>query len=129
LGSSIIPKAIYVVETSNTVKGAEPRPIAIWKTLLNKASISPEEIAICTNTKELPKEAVRVSTIDQLSEAYAHIIFNKKLQEGWDDPSVYVCYFDGETGSATRIQQVLGRAVRQPGAKHFSEEDLNTAYF
>jgi type III restriction enzyme len=117
LGSSIVPKAIYVVETSNTVKGMEPRPVSIWRTLVKQGKIPAEEIAICTNTKELPKEAVRVATIDQLSDAYPHIIFNKKLQEGWDDPSVYLCYFDGETGSAIRIQQVLGRAVRQPGAQ------------
>jgi type III restriction enzyme len=129
LGSSIIPKAIYVVETSNTVKGQEARPVWIWRTLVNQGKVGTDEIAVCTSTKELPKEAVRVATIDQLSDGYKHIIFNKKLQEGWDDPSVYVCYFDGETGSATRIQQVLGRAVRQPGVKHFSEADLNTAYF
>lgn len=129
IGSSIVPKAIYVVETSNTVKGMEPRPVSIWRTLVNQGKVPAEGIAICTNTKELPKEAVRVATIDQLSDAYPHIIFNKKLQEGWDDPSVYLCYFDGETGSATRIQQVLGRAVRQPGAQHFSDSELNTAYF
>jgi len=119
IGAAIVPKAIYVVETSNTVKGQEPRPIAIWRTLVKQGKVAAEEIAICTNTKEIPKEAVRVATIDQLSDAYPHIIFNKKLQEGWDDPSVYLCYFDGETGSGTRIQQVLGRAVRQPGRKAF----------
>jgi type III restriction enzyme len=129
IGAAIVPKAIYVVETSNTVKGQEPRPVAIWRTLVKQGKVAAEEIAICTNTKEIPKEAVRVATIDQLSDAYPHIIFNKKLQEGWDDPSVYLCYFDGETGSGTRIQQVLGRAVRQPGVKHFSDDDLNTAYF
>lgn len=58
-----------------------------------------------------------------------HIIFNKKLQEGWDDPSVYVCYFDGKTDSANRIQQVIGRALRQPEAHHYHDEELNTAYF
>jgi type III restriction enzyme len=129
IGSAVVPKAIYVVETSNTIKGREPRPVAIWRTLVNQGKVSPEEIAVRTNTKELPKEAVRVATIDQLADTYVHIIFNKKLQEGWDDPSVYLCYFDGETGSATRIQQVLGRAVRQPAATHFSDEELNTAYF
>jgi hypothetical protein len=71
----------------------------------------------------------RVATINQLSDAFPHIIFNKKLQEGWDDPSVYLCYFDGKIGSATGIQQVLGRAVRQPDVKHYSDDDLNTAYF
>jgi type III restriction enzyme len=129
IGSPIVPKAIYVVETSNTVKGQEPRPVSIWRTLVNQGKVPVEQIAVCTNTKELPKEAVRVATIDQLSDAYPHIIFNKKLQEGWDDPSVYLCYFDGKTGSATRVQQVLGRAVRQPGVRHFSDDDLNSAYF
>jgi type III restriction enzyme len=128
LGSSVVPKAIYVVETSNVKKG-EARPVSIWRTLVNHAKIPPSSVAVCTNTRELPKEANRVETIDQLSDDYTHIIFNKKLQEGWDDPSVYLCYFDGKTESATRIQQVLGRAVRQPGAKHFTESDLNTAYF
>lgn len=129
IGSSIVPKAIYVVETSNAPKGAEPVPVTIWRTLVNQGKVPPDEIAVCTNTKDLPKDAIRVATIDQLSDSSKHIIFNKKLQEGWDDPSVYACYFDGETESATRIQQVLGRAVRQPGIKHFNDEDLNTAYF
>ena len=129
VGGAIVPKAIYVVEASNAREGAESRPVSIWKTLVGKGKVPPEAIAVCTNTKDLPKGAVRVATINELSDTYTHIIFNKKLQEGWDDPSVYVCYFDGETESATRIQQVLGRAVRQPGAKHFQDEDLNTAYF
>ena len=130
MSSPTVPKAIYVVETSN-VKGKdeEARPIAIWRTLVNLCKIPPESIAVCTNTKDLPKDATRVENIDQLSDDFTHIIFNKKLQEGWDDPSVYVCYFDGKTQSATRIQQVLGRAVRQPGITHFKDEDLNTAYF
>lgn len=124
-----VPKAIYVVETSNPVKGQEPRPVTIWKTLVQACGVDLTTIAVCTNTKELPKDAIRVQAIDQLSDRFTHIIFNKKLQEGWDDPSVYVCYFDGKTDSATRIQQVLGRALRQPNAAHLADEDLNTAYF
>ena len=31
LDSSVIPKAIYVVETSNVKKGEDARPIAIWR--------------------------------------------------------------------------------------------------
>lgn len=130
LSSPIIPKAIYVVEASNTRKDAvEPRPIAIWRALVNLYNVSPEHIAVCTSTKDLPRDAIKVENIDQLSDEFTHIIFNKKLQEGWDDPSVYLCYFDGKTQSATRIQQVLGRAVRQPGMTHFHDDDLNTAYF
>jgi type III restriction enzyme len=128
IGEPTTPKAIFVVEASNTTSG-EPRPVTIWKTLVNDCKVPPSAIAVCTNTKDLPDGAVRVERIDQLSEDLTHIIFNKKLQEGWDDPSVYVCYFDGKTESATRIQQVLGRALRQPHARHLPDEDLNTAYF
>lgn len=130
LGSSITPKSIYVVESSDTsVPGSEPRPVAIWRTLVNECGVPSSAIAICTNTRNLPQGAERVATIDQLSDQYTHIIFNKKLQEGWDDPSVYLCYFDGKTDSATRIQQVIGRALRQPGAQHFQDEELNSATF
>ena len=128
-GEEIIPKAIYVVESSNVAKGTDSRPTAIWKYLVNSCGVCPEHIAVCTNSKDLPKDAIMVQSIDQLSNSLTHIVFNKRLQEGWDDPSVYVCYLDGKTESATRIQQVLGRALRQSGAKHLSNEDLNTAYF
>ena len=128
-GSTTVPKAIYVVESSNTSKGAVSRPTAIWNVLTGVCGVPRDAIAVCTNTKGLPKDAIQVKTIDQLSDQFTHIIFNKKLQEGWDDPGVYVCYFDGETESATRIQQVIGRALRQPEGRHFSDDDLNTAYF
>lgn len=129
-GSQVTPKAIYVVEASNIPEmGSEARPISIWKCLVNLCGIDADTIAICTNTKNLPKDAIRVESINGLLESHKHIIFNKRLQEGWDDPSVYICYFDGKTESTTRIQQVLGRALRQPGAVHFSDDDLNTAYF
>jgi type III restriction enzyme len=126
--SRTIPKSIYVVEASNTKSNGEPRPVVLWQ-ILRKSGVKASQIAVCTNTKNLPADAVRVQTIDQLSPEFTHIIYNKRLQEGWDDPSVYVCYFDGKTDSATRIQQVIGRALRQPEAKHLSDDDLNTAFF
>jgi type III restriction enzyme len=129
IGSPTVPKAIYVVESSSTRKGAEARPIAIWRTLTTHCGIPIDNVAICTNTKELPKDAIHVKKISELLEHHTHIIFNKKLQEGWDDPAVFICYFDGETDSATRMQQVIGRALRQPGGHHFADEELNTAYF
>lgn len=49
------------------------------------------------------------------------------MQEGWDDPEAYVCYFDGVTRSFVRIRQIVGRVLRQPGAQRFLSEELNTA--
>lgn len=129
-GVNITPKAIYVVEKSNTTeKGTDPRPVAIWKHLVNACKVDPARIAVCTDTKDLPKDAVKVKSLEQLTGDFTHIIFNKKLQEGWDDPSVYLCYFDGTTEDSKRIEQVVGRALRQPNATHYADEDLNKASF
>ncbi len=60
---------------------------------------------------------------------YKHVIFNLSLQEGWDDPAVSFAYIDKSMGSAVQVEQVIGRALRQPGARHYPDVDLNTATF
>lgn len=85
------------------------------------------EIAVFTDTKELPPDAEKISSLSKLRPRHRHIIFNQSLQEGWDDPEAYVCYFDGITRSFTRIRQIVGRVLRQPGAQRYSREELNTA--
>src|SRR5690606_5810462 len=60
---------------------------------------------------------------------YQHIIFNQALQEGWDDPECYCAYIDKSMGSAVRVEQIIGRALRQPRAEHYSSPLLNTAHF
>lgn len=127
-GTSVNPKAIYVVERSNPPKGSpdEARPVLIWRYLVSKG-VDPESIAVFTDTKVLPDEAERISSLSQLHPRHRHIIFNQALQEGWDDPEAYVAYFDGSTKSFTRIRQIVGRILRQPKARHSSQERLNTA--
>jgi type III restriction enzyme len=127
-GASITPRAIYVVERSNPPRGSqeESRPGAIWLYLVERG-VRPEEIAVFTDTKTLPEGARRVSSLSQLDPQYRHIIFNQALQEGWDDPEAYVCYFDGVTRSFVRIRQIVGRVLRQPTARRFKAEALNTA--
>jgi len=127
-GVGVAPRAIYVVERSNPPRGSpeEARPVLIWRHL-RRRGVPAEEIAIFTDTKEIPEEAKRISSLSHLSPTYRHIIFNQTLQEGWDDPEAYVCYFDGVTRSFTRIRQIVGRVLRQPTAERFRNESLNTA--
>lgn len=123
------PKALYVVERSNpsAARGeVVARPEAIWQ-FLRDHGVPAEEIAVYTQTKVLPDDAVRVSSLAQLQPRHRHIICNRALQEGWDDPEAYIEYFDDESNSFVRISQVIGRALRQPGAAHFDDDDLNTA--
>src|SRR5215208_3450025 len=60
---------------------------------------------------------------------YQHVIFNQSLQEGWDDPACYFAYIDKSMGSNVQIEQVIGRVLRQPEAKHYPTDILNTAHF
>lgn len=127
-GASLCPRAIYVVEESNTRKGSsEPsRPVAIWQHLRSRG-VPSEAIAVFTATRDLPVGAEKIESLSRLANRHRHIIFNQALQEGWDDPEAYVCYFDGVTKSFTRIRQIVGRVLRQPLAQHFVSERLNTA--
>jgi len=127
-GALVAPRAIYVVERSNPPRGSteEARPSIIWRYLVDHG-VSPDEIAVFTDTKELPPGAERVTSLSALRPRHCHIIFNQSLQEGWDDPQAYVCYFDGVTKSFTRITQIVGRVLRQPFAQRYFNEMLNTA--
>jgi type III restriction enzyme len=126
--ASVTPKAIYVVEKSNPPRGSseEARPVVIWNYLRSKG-VDADQIAIYTNTKDVPEDAEKISSLGQLQDRHRHIIFNQALQEGWDDPEAYVAYFDGKTNSFVRIRQIIGRILRQPNARTFEAERLNTA--
>ncbi len=126
--ATVSPRAIYVVEQSNPPKGSpeKARPAIIWQYLVDRG-VDPRSIAVFTDTRELPKGAEKVSSLSGLRPSHRHIIFNQSLQEGWDDPEAYVCYFDGTTKSFIRIRQIVGRVLRQPGAQRYITEELNTA--
>ena len=126
-GTGLTPKALYIVERSNPSKDEIiSRPVAIWEHLRARG-VPADEIAIYTQTKVVPDDAVRVSSLAELQPHHAHIICNRALQEGWDDPEAYIEYFDDESNSYVRIAQVIGRALRQPGARHYLDDWLNTS--
>jgi len=127
-GAGVSPRAIYVVEKSNPARGRveESRPTIIWR-YLRLRGVPADEIAVFTDTRDLPPEAEKISNLSRLQPRHRHIIFNQSLQEGWDDPEAYVCYFDGVTRSFVRIRQIMGRVLRQPRAQRYNSEELNTA--
>lgn len=146
---NIKPKAIYV-STTNVVATAkyedtnktafadrQARPIVIWRHLVSRG-VNPREIAVYCNLKfgkdnPPPPEFNLFAGGDSdyqrfIDGNYRHIIFNLGLQEGWDDPEAYFAYIDKEMGSRLQITQVIGRVLRQPGVKHYSESILNEAH-
>lgn len=150
-GAPFRPKAIYICQTNksqddgamdNPAKPfAERRaaPIMIWRYLTETAGIDPAEIAVYCDLK-FDKKYPRPDDFALFSGGdddytlfkegnYRHIIFNLTLQEGWDDPECCFAYIDKSMGSNVQIEQVIGRVLRQPGAQHYADPDLNSAEF
>jgi type III restriction enzyme len=147
---NITPKAIYVSNTNIVAETGEiddplqafelrkSRPINIWKYLTGTHDVNGDDIAVYCDLKvdnrfPLPANFHLFSGGDNdysdfIAGDYHHIIFNLSLQEGWDDPECYFAYIDKDMGSKDQVTQVLGRVLRQPGAKHFQSTDLNTAH-
>ena len=145
---NITPKVIYVCNT-NIIDGGqtddpdkpfnfrEAPPIKIWKYLVEELKIAPETIAIYTSElkiKDIPNNFNLFGNnendyIEFSNGNFQHIIFNQSLQEGWDDPECYLAYVDKNIKSKIRVSQIIGRVLRQPHAKHYDKEGLNTAHF
>ncbi len=56
------------------------------------------------------------------------VITQKALAEGWDCPFAYILVSMASLSSATAVEQLLGRVLRQPGASHRSARALNQSY-
>jgi type III restriction enzyme len=56
------------------------------------------------------------------------IITQKALAEGWDCPFAYILVSLASLHSATAVEQLLGRVLRQPGASHRLQPLLNQSY-
>ncbi len=56
------------------------------------------------------------------------VITQKALAEGWDCPFAYILVSMASLSSATAVEQLLGRILRQPGASHRLARALNQSY-
>ena len=151
LGLKFEPKAIYVSNT-NTVDGSsitedvsrpfkerQARPILIWRHLVERCGVNPNEIAVYCDLKLDPRAPAPQpfhlfnggdTDYDRfITGNFRHVIFNLGLQEGWDDPDCCFAYIDKEMGSPDQVTQIVGRVLRQPGAQHYASAILNTAHF
>lgn len=144
------PRAIYVSQTNvdadtgtteNVHRPFSQRrapPILIWRHLVSKG-VKPDTIAVYCDLKfdkeHLPPKDLQLfagadKDFDKFTaHGFTHIIFNQALQEGWDDPQVAFAYIDKTMGSTTAVEQVIGRVLRQAGAKHYSDPLLNRGTF
>lgn len=152
LQAGFVPKAIYVSRTNVSQEDGttdnpnrpfnqrKAPPVLIWRYLTEVANVDPSEIAVYCDLKINRKDHPPPNGFNLFSGGeddftafsagnFRHIIFNQSLQEGWDDPECCFAYIDKSMGSSIQVEQVIGRVLRQPGARHYPDPDLNTANF
>ena len=56
------------------------------------------------------------------------VMTQKALAEGWDCPFAYILVSMASLSSATAVEQLLGRVLRQPGASRRQAKALNQSY-
>ncbi|MCK7578763.1 MAG: restriction endonuclease subunit R, partial [Chromatiales bacterium] len=92
----------------------------------------------------LPAEAIVIATgeergLERLDADYRQgiadprcpvtvVITQKALAEGWDCPFAYILVSLASLSSATAVEQLLGRVLRQPDAKQRRAPELNQSY-
>ncbi|MFZ4682612.1 MAG: DEAD/DEAH box helicase, partial [Terrimicrobiaceae bacterium] len=92
--------------------------------LIRNHGIPEEEIAVATG------ETRGLEDVDLFAEScpIKYIITQQALAEGWDCSFAYVLASVADLRSETRVEQLLGRILRQPEATQRKTPELNRSY-
>jgi type III restriction enzyme len=92
--------------------------------LTEKLGAQPEQIKVKS------AEMDELDKVDLPSELcpVRYIITKDALREGWDCPFAYVLAILSKTTAATALTQMVGRVLRQPGARVTTVQSLNECY-
>lgn len=121
-GSYLRPITLFQAEPATA--GAVATVDVLKAHLIENENIPPERIAVATgNVRDL-------EGIDLKDPAcpIEHVITVAALKEGWDCSFAYVFCSLANIQSATAVEQLLGRVLRQPDAKRRADPALNRAY-
>lgn len=105
-------------------KGQEVTVEVLKKYLMENENIAAEKIAVATGEQ---RELDSINLFDPACPV-DYIITVEALKEGWDCSFAYVLCSVANIGSATDIEQLLGRVLRMPYAQTRSQAALNRAY-
>jgi type III restriction enzyme len=98
--------------------------------LIANHRIPPEEIIVATGEEKGLERIDADYTLGIADPAcpVKFVITQKALAEGWDCPFAYILVSMASLHSATAVEQLLGRVLRQPGASHRHAKALNQSY-
>ena len=120
--SYIRPIVLFQAES----KGKEDRATfdKVRDRLITTHKIPAEQIAIKTATINELKGVDLMSKDCQIR----YIITINALKEGWDCPFAYVLASLANRSSAVDVEQIVGRILRRPYTKNFTQTPLNLSY-
>ncbi|WP_374262445.1 DEAD/DEAH box helicase [Zoogloea sp.] len=98
--------------------------------LIANHGIPPAEIVVATGEEkglEQIDDGFKLGIADPACPV-KFVITQKALAEGWDCPFAYILVSMASLSSATAVEQLLGRVLRQPGASHRQAKALNQSY-
>ncbi len=98
--------------------------------LMRNHNIPAQEIVVATS-EEKGLEMMEATYPRGISDPLCpvkFIITQRALAEGWDCPFAYVLVSMASLHSATAVEQLLGRVLRQPNAQHRAAKELNQSY-
>jgi type III restriction enzyme len=98
--------------------------------LVNNHGVRPDEVVIATGDSR-GLEAIETEFPGGIADARCpvkYVVTQQALAEGWDCPSAYILVSMAELRSATSVEQLLGRVLRQPQARARESAALNRSY-
>lgn len=92
--------------------------------LTKTCGIPSEEVAVKSSEKD---DIEGINLLDR-DGSIRYIITKQALQEGWDCAFAYVLTILANPGSKNSLTQLVGRILRQPGAKKTKVKELDESY-
>lgn len=116
---------LTLIQLPNSSYGEEKR-ITVEKFLEKKGiTTSNGKLAIWLSDEKINEESDILNSLDSKVE---YLIFKMAIDTGWDCPRAQVLLKFREVSSIVFEIQTVGRILRMPEAKNYTDEELNKAY-
>lgn len=96
--------------------------------LIKVIGIPADEVAVKTSEKDELKEVDNIGGLMDRDCKIRYIITKQALQEGWDCAFAYVLVILANPSSKNALTQLVGRILRQPGARKTRVIELDESY-
>ncbi|MEY4903077.1 MAG: hypothetical protein RLZZ292_892, partial [Bacteroidota bacterium] len=120
-GTNINP--LVLIQIENAEAGSNTMEY-VYHYLLNDKDVSKDKIAIWLSG--IKSESIK--NISENDNELEFLIFKQAIDTGWDCPRAQILVKFREIKSEIFATQVLGRILRMPEQKYYTNDDLNVAY-